>query len=92
MSERPKQGYQQGPPGLRIGMSVGLSIQLHGVDWVKPTVYAEVDFPEVPESQEEIEQRWRWLKEHQVYPQLDELFDMMSKEVRNRAREQSRDA
>jgi len=70
-------------PKLRIGVDVGMSIQVMGVDWVKPAVRAEIDFDEIP-TDKEAEERWAYLWDKQLQPQVDKLLDLMQDELRRR--------
>lgn len=68
---------------LRIGVDLGMSIQVQGVDWLKPTVRAELDFDEVPDE-DELKEKWKWLWDSQVGPQGDELIDLLMRELSSR--------
>jgi hypothetical protein len=70
-------------PRIRIGVSVGMTIRVgmgDSFDFVKPHVHAEVDFDEIP-SDEELDERWRWIWETQIAPQSEQLLDLMQSEL-----------
>lgn len=67
---------------VRIGVSLGMTIQVKGVDYVKPSVWAECDFDEMP-SDELIKERFSWLWEKQIAPQAEEMLELMTKKTRD---------
>lgn len=68
---------------VKLHCELGMSIQVEGVDWVKPVVFAEASFDDVP-SDAELEQKWDWLWTTQVAPQAEQLLDMLKAEMRKR--------
>jgi hypothetical protein len=65
---------------VRIGVQLGMTIQVMGVDYVKPSAWAEVDFEDIP-SEEELKKKWSWLWEQQIGPQAEEMLDMMTQKL-----------
>jgi hypothetical protein len=65
---------------IKIGVQVGMTIQIMGVDYVKPSVWAECEFDEEP-TESELKKRWEWLWANQVAPQSEQLLDLMSKSL-----------
>lgn len=63
---------------VKIGVQVGMTIQIRGVDYMKPSVWAECEFDHEP-TEKEIQERWDWLWKSQIGPQSEELLDLMSK-------------
>lgn len=68
---------------IRIGVELGMTIQVRGVDWLKPTVHAEIDFDEIPDEKT-LQQRWAYLWTEQVGPQADELLDLLEQQIQRR--------
>lgn len=70
-------------PVFRMGADVGFSIQIQGMDWLKPTVHCEVDFEEMP-TPEQVKEKWDWLWEHGITPASDQLFGLLMSELQRR--------
>lgn len=73
---------------LKIGVQVSATIQMRSgpmsdFDFMKPTVWAELKFENVP-TEEELKQQWAWLWESQVAPQAEALLDLMVAEADKR--------
>lgn len=61
---------------VRIGISLGATLNVDGQDWIKPSLYCDVLFDEMPDE-EELRERWDWLLETQIVPQSEALVQMI---------------
>lgn len=79
---------------LKIGVQVGSTIQVQGVgqswDFLKPSVWAEIQFDDTP-TEEELKEKWEWLWEKQVAPQADQIIGLMIEELKTRVEKPSRE-
>lgn len=72
-----------GVEAVKIAVDVGVSLQVRGVDWVKPCVSAELTFDELPDI-DEVHEKWDWLWDQVVNPQVEKLLIVMQQEMTRR--------
>jgi len=60
---------------------LGMTIQVRGVDYVKPSVWAECDFDSIP-TDKEIQDKFAWMWTTQIAPQAEQMLDLMTSTVK----------
>ena len=60
-----------------------MSLPGGSMDFVKPTVWADLTFEEIP-TEQELKEKWRFLWEDQIGPQYDQLLELMVNESKKR--------